>query len=224
MIRKVKMLGLATVAVLALSAMVASAAQAATASLNAASYPASLSGAQVGVNKFIIANGVRTVTCKTATFSGTISAAADPVTLTPAYSECHAAPNELPATVTMNGCDYSLSANTTGAALTADLVCPTGKDVEIHLYENATKHKEGSALCDYTVQAQTNLPAGTYSNGAGTVTANLKANPKTTVTKGSKILCGAAIGGTVSAILEGTVDLSGKTDQGGRRTRCRCLK
>lgn len=221
MVRKLKVLGIAAVAVLAMSAVVASAAHAATGKLTATEYPATLTGEQVGVNKFVIAAGVRTVTCKKATFHGTIKEAADPVTLTPTYSECHAAPNEIPATVTMNGCDYSLKANTvtsTTGTLTADLLCPAGKDVEIHLYENATKHKENSPLCQYTVKEQLNLPAGEYHNeGSGStedVTATLKANPVTTVTKGSKILCGAAAGSEVAATLEGTATLKGEVDGG----------
>lgn len=191
--------------------------QVTTPSLSAASHPAGLEGLQVGeAHKLVIGGGVRTITCNTATLSGTITAAADPLTLTPIYRECHAAPGNLPVTVTMNACAYSLTANTTGTSITGDLVCPLGKDVERHLYESEAKHAENVPLCAYTVQAQTNVPVGIYESIAGgAIRATVKASPTTFVTKGSKILCGAAAGGAVAATLEGTVDLTGKTDPGG---------
>lgn len=206
----------AFLALLAVAGFGASVSQAAAASLNAASYPAALSGAQVGSTQWVYGGGVRTITCISASLTGTITGSADPVTLTPSFTSCHALPNTLPVTVTMNGCDYSYTANTTGSTLTTDLLCPSGHDVEFHLYENATKHAENVTLCAYTVKEQKALPAGTYDNRAGgTVRLTVNASPITTVTKGSKILCGAAAGSTVAMTLAGVHDLTGKTEPGG---------
>jgi hypothetical protein len=223
MTRNFKAFGLAMVAALALSAVVASGAQAATASVRAGSYPATLTGNQKTVNVLSVGGGVRKVSCKTAIFHGTITAAADPVTLTPTYSECNSEPGG-PATVTMNGCDYDLYPNsvtaTTGTG-TADLTCPAGKEVEVHIYENAEKHAKGESLCTYDIPPQTNLSAGEYHNetnaatGKKDITATLNVtNIATKSTVNAKILCGIAPGATGTSTLSGSVTLTADEDNG----------
>ena len=113
MIRNLKVLGLALVAVLALGAMAASAAY--------AEEPAELttegtvlSGSQSGTHKFI-ANG-NEVTCKTATFTGTTKNGDREPTVKPTYNECHIIIGfTFNATVTNQGCSYKFTDFTTAA-------------------------------------------------------------------------------------------------------------
>ena len=89
MIRNLKALGLAVVAVLAMTALAAPASQAA--SFTAASYTATLEGEQLAAEShvFTLAGG-RTVTCTSAKFKGTLAAPSSTATITPTYSSCHA--------------------------------------------------------------------------------------------------------------------------------------
>jgi hypothetical protein len=212
--KKIKASVLAFVAVLAMGAVMASAAQAGN--LTSASYPVILTGNQVTTNQFSIGGGVRVVSCTTATFGGTITGSTASVTLEPAYSGCTAQPSSLPSTVTMNGCDYTVS-NPSGSALTAGVMCPTGKSISIVIKETS-----GTVLCEYSVgeTGNTALTGSTFKNeGSGAtedVTATLGATPVTVgVVKGSKILCGAAAGSNTTGTLSGTATLKGFADSGG---------
>lgn len=134
MLRNLKVLGLAIVAVLAMSAVVAQAASAAE--FTAENYTASLSGEQVGEHVFTVEGN--TVKCPTAVFSGSLAAASSEVTNVSAKygneeAKCTAF-GFLSATVKMNGCTYNFKVNSgsednfTG---TAALKCPTGAKVTI---------------------------------------------------------------------------------------------
>ena len=173
--RSLKEIGLAMVAVLATSAMAASAAQAQQGKLTIeGGGTGTITGAQVGQHTLTLLGG-RTLTCGVATFHGTVTSGDTSATITPTYENCHLTltPNTFPATVTMNGCDYVSDDYTTVEAGdyvgTGNLVCDPGKDVEIHIYENATKHLEGKNLCKYTIQPQTGLGPVTAKNDPGTV-------------------------------------------------------
>jgi hypothetical protein len=105
MIRNAKVLGLAIVAALALTAVMASAASATN--FTAASYPVKISGTQSESHKFTVGGG--TVTCTTATFSGEATAASETLTMVPTYSNCTAF-GFVGAKVTgfsSTGCDYT---------------------------------------------------------------------------------------------------------------------
>jgi hypothetical protein len=113
MTRKLKMLGMAFVAVLALAAVSASAASAA--SYTASSYPTTGTGeSAVGNDTFKTEGGV--VECKSH-FEGTLATEAqESLTVKAKYSSCKAF-GFLNATVEMNGCDYLFTAPTsTGGA------------------------------------------------------------------------------------------------------------
>ncbi len=103
----------------------------------------------------------------------------------------HVGSTEALATVTMNGCDYVLHLNTTegGAGeygVEADLVCPEGKKVEIHVYSlTDTAHK--TSVCTFTFGPQTGLKG-----------ARLKA------IAGGKLTLGGTVKG-ISASREGVV-------------------
>jgi hypothetical protein len=224
MTRNFKAFGLAMAAALALSAVVASGAQATTASVRAGSYPATLTGEQKTVNVWSVGGGVRKTSCKTAVFHGTLTAAADPVTLTPTYAECNSEPGG-PVTFTMNGCDYDLYPNSVTAStgtMTTDLTCPAGKEVEMYLYENAEKHVKGEPLCRYDIPAQTNLSAGEYHNETNAATGKKDITETLNVTNvaikstmNAKILCGIAPGATGTTTLSGSVTLTADEDNAG---------
>jgi hypothetical protein len=130
MTRKLKTLGVALFAVLAMSAVVASAAPAAK--LTAASYPVTYTASQAATEPHVFkADGFET-TCKNAEFSGELTGASEEFELTPTYSECTSA--GLEATIHMNGCKYKYKFTTETAAdwdAHLALVCPAGKDVTI---------------------------------------------------------------------------------------------
>jgi hypothetical protein len=120
--------GLALVAVLAMSAVAASGAQAGT--FESAGYPTTISGAQV--TKHEITTNAGTLKCNVATFAGSATEASSELTLAPTYSGCTIA--GFGAAVNMNGCDYLLTAlgsSGSGVAIEIHIVCPGGKKIEI---------------------------------------------------------------------------------------------
>ena len=128
-----KVLGLALVAALAMSAMTASAAQA-IGEFEADAYPAVAKGNQEGPeNYFEITsdathkNGSQTI-CESAVYNATLSAPSNVLRVTPHYSGCNQ-------TVRVNGCYFDFtthgtdgSGNTTG---TVDVVCPGETTIEV---------------------------------------------------------------------------------------------
>ena len=137
MIRNLKTLGLAIVAVLALSAVVASAAGASE--FTAGSYPATATASSAkGNDDFNTEAG--SVQCKAHFHVGSLAAASESVTVTPTYSECQAF-GFLSATVHMNGCDYVFYTNEK-----VDLACPKEKSVVIT-----------AATCTVAIHAQGEL-------------------------------------------------------------------
>jgi hypothetical protein len=122
MIRKFKTLGIAVVAVLALSAVVASAASATN--FTASKYPTAASAtSSKGNDTFTTAAG--TVECHASFAVASISEPQSSVTVTPTYTSCLAF-GLFSAEVHMNGCDYTFY--TTGAV---DVNCGTGKAIAI---------------------------------------------------------------------------------------------
>jgi len=156
MIRNIKALGLAVVAMLAMSALVASAAQAepiTTQKLTAGagvSYPVTLTGgAGVGVEKFTTEAG--TVECASS-YHATLAAASTTLTATPTYTSCKAF-GFLSATVVNDGCAYLFHLTTkTGAdsyQAHADVVdCEAGEGKGFTIT---------ASTCKATVAAQTEL-------------------------------------------------------------------
>jgi hypothetical protein len=155
--RNLKALGLAVVAVLAMSAFVASAAQASN--FTAAKYPTVIKGVQINGEHNFTAAGTG-VKCKEAAFSGEATGPTKDLTISAAYGTCKDEIFGLSATVTMNGCNYTFTEPASGEV---DLVCPAGKIVEVH-----------ASTCTITVFPKNGLKTSTYTNGASDVT--LKAN------------------------------------------------
>ena len=116
MTRKLKTLGVALFAVLALTAVSASAASAAE--FTAASYPTTGTGESAKGND-VFTTEAGTVECKSH-FAGTLTAANSDLTVTPTYSDCVAF-GFVEATVT--GCKYTFTAVSTTSA-NVDVVSP----------------------------------------------------------------------------------------------------
>jgi hypothetical protein len=215
MTRNLRALGLALVAVLALGAVLASAASA-TPRITVSKYPATLKGEQKGINEFILPGG-RKFKCSKANFTGEYTktqseAATWSISAIPSYEECTAEilGNIDPVTVTMNSCYFTFTsgetknASTTEQTGTVHVKCTVpGDKIEVHVWENSTKHKAGEAtLCTYTIPEvnNQNLASVTYTLSSGgsanphtyvTINANVK-NIHVTRSSGTLTNCGAA--------------------------------
>jgi hypothetical protein len=204
MMRKIKMLGLAVGATLALSAALASAAQAEPGELTAEQFPAIVTGEQEAGATFDIGEGpFKQVGCGFSRLDATLEApAAAPVTFQPTYGNCISEPGVDPVTVTMNGCDYRFAFTEPGTTeqpettglMRASIVCPPEQHIEIHVYENAMAHAENVAVCTYDIGPQGPVPAGVYHNMPGMpddVKATVKARFTALNTIGPAMVCGA---------------------------------
>lgn len=165
--RKFKTLGLALVAAFAMSAVVASAASAAN--FTASSYPASGSGGQTTQHKFTVQG--QTVTCNTASFTGSLTEASETITITPAYGNCTAF-GFVNAKVEMNGCDYDFNAGN-GSTGSVVIKCPTESSITI-VASTCTVHipgqTPGTNTVDYKNEAGGVLVTSTVSGVESTVT------------------------------------------------------
>jgi hypothetical protein len=213
MVRNAKVLGLAIVAALALTAVMASAASATN--FTAASYPVKISGSQSESHKFTVGGG--TVTCTTANFSGELGAASSSLTVDAVYQNCTAF-GFVGAKVTgftpEEGatCDYTFYAedlNTEGGVVDkvgkADLDCTGSGDITID-----------AGTCSVTLQAANNqgLSRNTYTNTpAGKVTVDTNVSGiHAIVTSG--FACPVAGGTYTNGTYTGTTIVEGKNSKG----------
>jgi hypothetical protein len=152
--RYAKALGLAFIAMLALSAVVATAASADD--FTAEKYPATLTGTNEPGFSDEFLTTIGTFKCTQTTYAATIAGPTTSVTATPSFSGCAAF--GFPFVFDMNGCTFKLNvgAGTTGDV---DLVCPAGAEVTI------TGTSAGTTKCIEHLKAQSDI-AGTvaYSN------------------------------------------------------------
>jgi len=202
MIRILKVMGLAMVAALALSGLVSATASATDQGFitaGSAGSPATIDGEQTTLNIFNRTG--REISCEVAKFgsSSSVPGSATELTLVPTYEKCKAVVLgvPLPATVTMNGCDYkfTITKDTNPTTFTAlpHVECPAGQAIEIHVY-NDEAHT--SLKCTYVVPAQTPAGhihlenvAGTPNDVKGTITVS---GVTSTRTSGTLTNCGAA--------------------------------
>ena len=210
MTRKIKALGLAFVAVLAMSAVASSAAQATTLTASAGVYPITVKGEQATENIFTI-GGNRQAKCANAVFDGvgTIAAPTEEVTLTPTYSNCTVTVlgSSIDMTVTFP-CHYLLTSSGLG-----HLVCNTegGTNVQLHFYSGlGGAHTEANEICTYVIKPQTIEKADFTNQGSGatadvliTATAEKIAMERT---KGTLGACGAV---AQEATYTGTITAKG---------------
>jgi len=225
MTRLLKALGIAMSA-MAMFAVMASAAHAETGTLTATEYPAFITGEQSAPVVFDIGAGpARTVECAISRMDSTITGPADPVTFKPSYAGCISNPGGVPATVTVNNCDYSFGVsrpNTTGiefpttGRLHASLNCPAGPPLEIHVYENAAKHMENVTTCRYDIGTQGPVPAGIYHNVVAAAPPDILATVNATFnafnTQGPMAICGAMAFQNIPITLTGKYTLRGFQD------------
>jgi hypothetical protein len=232
-IRNLKALGLALVAMFAFSAFVASAAQATgEGEITSAggTYPLILS-AETNVSEKFTAFG-KEVTCNENFYEASVGGASTEVTIEAEYNVCHV-PGPLgitlPATVTMNTCDIVLYHATTDLAdptgnswnLTTEIGCEDPDDViEIHVYANQSGHTNNTPICTITVTQQTVANGPTATNNAnGTVTLSGQVTGLHAESHNSSSLCpeGSGTKTTTTAVQDlatGGVEIEGETEGG----------
>ena len=167
-----KALGLALVAVFALSAVAASAASANPALFTAevgAGETAGIDGGQTSAFGNTFSIGGKPWSCEEAALVGealTAGPASTEATLTPQYRNCHViiAGLTFPITITVNGCHYKFNAtkettDTEGnpTPFSADLTIEcnnAGEQIEIHVYASKAKHEADEPLCTYDIKPQ----------------------------------------------------------------------
>jgi len=217
MIRNLKILGLALVAVLAMGAMSASAASATDFFTTSNKNPALLTGTSHD-HKFSI--GATSFQCTTSVFTGTAVHGASEATVLPKYTGVlSATPHETPCTsslgtvtVHVNDCHYRLTGNTTGSDVGTDatvwIQCPVGKVIQI----------TGAFGCTISVPSQTPTSGGViYTNatnhtGGAAVTVKATATGITFTTTGPCGLVGLPAHGN-NAIYTGTLTATGWEDK-----------
>jgi hypothetical protein len=163
MIRNIKALGLAFVAVVAMAAMAASAAQAAPGELHVeTAQKANLTGEIIAGQQHKLSVGSTTIQCSVANLEGTVSqveagtqVTATKAVVTATYSGC----NFLgAATVRMNGCQYELVGTAELTSQAKVVNCTSGKSIEIIA---------AGGLCTITIGTQAALAHVVYENKAG---------------------------------------------------------
>jgi hypothetical protein len=202
MIRNLKALGLALVAVFAMSAVAASAASAATpgeftstGKVTVTGSGAETFGFEAG-QAFTCATSDHTIMPEKVTPWGFLNPGTGLTTLTDQahYSGClvQVGAQVLPATVTTNGCDFLLhlgetTVGTTEYGATTDVVCSANETMEIHLYE---KEPDVTSICTYKIPAQVGLKGADVKNNAGKI--EVKGTLTGIAMTRTGVLCGGA--------------------------------
>ena len=191
MTRNLKALGLAVVAVFAMSAVVASAASAQEGVLTVEGTQAI--HAESSEHKFTSPAG--TIECTKSTFAATVESGAASATITPSYTgTCTAA--GAPATVDTNGCHFVIDdVTTTGNgdySATVDIDCSTQEGSPGIVVTAFAGSSHGFKVCEITVPPQTGISPVTVSNGAGETV--VLSGTATGIAYSKKGLCGTETG------------------------------
>lgn len=211
--RKLKAFGLAVVASLAMSVVAASASQAAE--FHSGEAHTILNAAQSTTHVFTAGEGFGGVTCSTATFAGTSTAATETEqTITPSYSGCKDSFGRT-AHVAMNGCKYRFHATTETAANTfsgnTDVLCEVGKSINITITPGGFLGE-----CKVTIPGQENTGPITFHNVAnGDVRTDASASNVTNSTSGGFFNCGIANGHHTAGTYNGDAITAGTNTAGG---------
>jgi hypothetical protein len=226
MIRNLKALGLAFLAVFAMSAIAVSAAQAeGVDSLTPASYPAWLTG-EVEENQVYTTNTGMKTECSGGSAQATIEKAGvgdTSVTVTDIKATgcvTKLGTSTMPATIDMTGCDSVFSGGKTDPEdsthytnATVAINCPVGvTGPDVTTFTNATNHTAGTALCHLTVWSS--ITAGSITN------TNLATSPNTVtvksvgitnnVTRSGSIICG----NPTTSVYNGSTIIKAYKDEG----------
>jgi hypothetical protein len=232
MIRNLKTLGLALVAVFAMSAVVASAASAKHLGQHASLFTTNAAAGeqagvdieQIGTNQFQL-TGLPPLTCTSVKLHGkaiTPGPSSTYITVTPTFETCHIVLAGLTkgVTVTHNECNFTFNATTTTtentpSGLTFDrtasvtIECPVGKQIQIHVYSTANP-PHSQVICTYDVGPQGPLQGIELTNKVNTPTAvnDVEAHIKVTTAVQNTIksaVCGQ--NENTSAVYEGTATI-----------------
>jgi hypothetical protein len=213
MIRNLKVLGLALVAVFAMSAVAAGAASAEKYAFHSAGPFTTLTGTQAGATNDVFTTDGGKVTCNTATYHGTIEAEeTTTISLAPTYSSCTLEPFGS-AVVSTNGCTYLIHAETrvgeNDYTTNTDIVCPAGKEITV------VGTLFGTTKCTIHIPAQ-NLGTGitvtnaTSAGGVSDIQAHISfSNIKYTETAGSGFGACTSTSGTANGAYSGFATISG---------------
>ena len=165
MTRKLNILGLALIAILALGAVVVPAASAVK--LVAAEYPATLDGAGVAGESTIFNFAKKEFTCKKTTLAATLEEPSSTLSLSRGYSECDLN-GIFAATVTVNGCIFKLHLETTvdkdNFEASVDIECEGPNGIQFYSYSNAENHEKEIPFCAYEIPQQFGLKAVVLKN------------------------------------------------------------
>jgi hypothetical protein len=204
--RKIKALGLALVAALALTAVMASVA---SAQFTSNKEHTIISGSQkTGTNDvFTAGEGFGGVTCENATFSGTGTDTDDPdQTITPSYSNCK---DSFGRTVHLdnNSLSYTFT-NNTSADGTSNVHVSGGMTL--------TVTSSGSVVCTIVIEAPQTTNGITYNNLGGTsgVEVTTHANDVNSTTSGGFFNCGVSNGLHENGTYDGVSIVTGKDTSG----------
>jgi hypothetical protein len=203
--RKIKALGLALVAALAMSAVAASASQA---EFHSSAAHTILSGSQVGNHVFTVGGGFGAIECETANFSGSSTKVTEAdQTITPEYKGCFDS-FERTVHVNMGGAQYTFTspAATTGNAN----VHVVGGPITISVTSGA-----GATICTVTIKEQTNNNI-VYHNLGGTngVTVTTNTNNVKATTSGGFLNCGVSNGEHTGGTYTGHTTMKGVNTAG----------
>ncbi len=224
MIRNLKALGLALIAVFAMSALAASAAQAVTTDGEFTSDgKVTVTGHGTESETFetgqkVTCTGHHTVMPQNQTPWGFFNPGAGLTTLTDQvhYSSCtvEVGAQKLPGTVTTNSCDFVIHIGETKVAnvsysATVDIVCSGTDVIETHLYQNAS---HAPSICTYKIGPQTGLTGAILENVAA---GDGKTSGEVTGIKMSRtgVLCGGTKE-TNAGVLHLNATLSGTNEAG----------
>jgi hypothetical protein len=216
MIRNLKALGLALVAVFAMSSLVASAASAATLPdtdaivTQTANY--TLTGEQEGTpNKFTLAG--QAVECTTAKVTAHVAntTVTEVTTTAPTYENCTYAGQA--ATVKMNECGYLLTGTTkTDEDAKADVDCPVGKKIELTLNAIACNVFISNTNNQPVEEGYTITTVGSGSTAELTLHITAKAKVTSVGDPGEGVTCASLTNGT--GTLEGTFIVKAENSSG----------
>jgi len=223
--RNLKALGAALLAVFATAAVLASGAQGQTLKVTVNPSPAWLtaeviSHPEIGKVETLKLAGGQTLSCEETSSVATVKNGDTSITVVPTFKKCTAVigTESHLVTVTMNDCDFLLhdmtteTPNSTTFTALVDLVCPVGKQVEIHIYKSATGETE--ELCTYKIASFTNKGGNVIHNVAGehndlTITHTLTEIP---TTRTGSLLCGGA---SSNLTFTGSTTIKAFEDKGG---------
>jgi hypothetical protein len=203
MTRNLKALGLALLAVFAMSAVAASGASAAEDVFTSSEEVTDLTGHGAGA-VFQYTEGKLGVTCETETYNGTIEGAAvNEITVHPVYEgHCTAGPFE--ATITTDGCNYIISGDTDeNGHAGVEIECDEGKEITV------------DTACTIHIPPQTPTGGGvSFANGVSgqddvTVNATVTGIHSTVTHSFACTLGGIAPGTHTGGTYEGSVTVKG---------------